>query len=71
PNPASGKITVVMPASEGEAGTIEIFNIKGELMLSQKFSGKQTIDVSQLSPGIYMVRGYAVHFNSFRKLVIR
>ena len=71
PNPASGKITVVMPASEGEAGTIEILNIKGELMLSQKFSGKQTLDVSQLSPGIYVVRGYADQFNSFRKLVIR
>ncbi len=71
PNPASGKITVFMPTSEGTAGTIEIFNIKGEIVLSQKLSGKQTIDVSNLSPGIYMVRGYADSFNSFRKLVIR
>jgi hypothetical protein len=71
PNPASRQITVLMPISEGTTGTIEIFNIKGEIMLTQILSGKQIIDVSNLSPGLYMVRGYADHFTSFKKLLIK
>jgi hypothetical protein len=53
PNPMSNSTTIDAPNS----GALEIVGINGQKVLTQKaLKGKNTVDVSRLSPGIYMVK---------------
>ena len=53
PNPMSNSTTIDAPNS----GVLEIVGINGQKVLTQKaLEGKNTLDVSSLSPGIYMVK---------------
>ncbi|MBN1181835.1 MAG: T9SS type A sorting domain-containing protein [Bacteroidales bacterium] len=60
PNPASNMITLEMPLEEAEV-TLEIMSLTGQVLISRQVypSGgvlRETIDVSDLSRGMYMVR---------------
>ena len=53
PNPMSNSTTIDAPNS----GVLEIVGINGQKVLTQKaLEGKNTVDVSSLSPGIYMIK---------------
>jgi hypothetical protein len=53
PNPANEYLTVQSP----EGGTIEIYSMQGQLLLSKKLDGtQQTIPVGRLKPGSYVVK---------------
>lgn len=55
PNPASGFVTMELPASINKA-SMEIVSIDGRVVLAQNInSNKATIDVSKVAKGIYMV----------------
>ncbi len=49
PNPSSKHITLTYPGSR-----IEITDLNGHIILSTK-SGENTVSVSDLSPGLYLV----------------
>ncbi|MBN1415445.1 MAG: T9SS type A sorting domain-containing protein [Bacteroidales bacterium] len=60
PNPASNMITLEMPLDETEV-TLEVMSLTGQVMISRQVypSGgvlMETIDVSDLSKGMYMLR---------------
>ncbi|MBI1193777.1 MAG: family 16 glycosylhydrolase [Bacteroidetes bacterium] len=54
PNPSSGSVQVTLP----DAGewTVEVIDIKGRILQSTILSGQQTLLVSSLSSGLYIVR---------------
>lgn len=60
PNPASNMITLEMPLEEAEV-TLEVLSLTGQVMISRQVypSGgvlRESIDVSDLSKGMYMLR---------------
>jgi len=64
PMPNNGVFT--FDAGHGETGTIQIFDMKGQVVLEQTVSGKQNnIDARYLSQGLYNLR-----FTSISKAVI-
>lgn len=55
PNPTSGNLVVETPL--GMVGDISVISMQGQVVLQQKAYGTTTnINVSALSPGVYMVR---------------
>ena len=53
PNPSNGKIRVDAP----DKGDIEVFNSLGQVVLRLKQSAEdEYLDVSSLSPGLYLLR---------------
>ncbi len=59
PNPVTQSLTVSVSKSLTESCTLEIFNMLGEKIIEQTLamgSRQTTIDVSQLSPGIYFCK---------------
>ena len=53
PNPSTGSIVLEMPSAD----FIEIININGQLLKQFRCSaGKNSIDLSDLDPGMYFVR---------------
>jgi len=60
PNPATGMITLEMPFDEDEC-TLEVLSLTGQVVLSRQVYStggvlRETIDVSDLSKGMYMLR---------------
>mgnify|MGYP006288601483 CR=1 FL=1 len=60
PNPASGMITLEMPFEEAEC-TLEVLSLTGQVVMSRQVYStggvlRETIDVSDLSKGMYMLR---------------
>lgn len=56
PNPCRERVTIEMPGQDPGVHTFGIFNTMGEMVMSGKIDGSQAdIDVSELSPGIYVV----------------
>ncbi|MFI5148954.1 MAG: T9SS type A sorting domain-containing protein [Bacteroidia bacterium] len=72
PNPANDQLIVAIPASdEGMHFHIEIFDTYGKLVLSRLIVNTETIDISSLSPGFYLVRSSGSNgLPSVRKLLI-
>jgi photosystem II stability/assembly factor-like uncharacterized protein len=73
PNPAKNKITITNQTATPGESIIDIFNIKGEQIMRQKFCNKNSMgmDISTLTKGVYFVR---INNNSVivtRKLVIK
>ncbi|HXC06510.1 MAG TPA: T9SS type A sorting domain-containing protein, partial [Bacteroidia bacterium] len=57
PNPAKDELVIAVPASEeGHHFLIDIFDAFGKLVLHTQLVNTETIDISSLSPGFYMVR---------------
>lgn len=56
PNPCRERLTIEMPGQDSGEQLFGIFNTMGEVMMSGKINGSQAdINVSELSPGIYIV----------------
>ena len=69
PNPASGTVTV---GGLGRAAAVEVFDIEGRLCLSfSAVPGTNTVDVSALRPGCYIVRVTSETTATSQKLIIR
>lgn len=72
PNPVKGKLTILInnnPLDKNCTG-IEIYNLNGELFYSTN-TVQSTIDVTDIKPGIYLIR---FHFNSnaiTKKIIIQ
>ncbi|MES2630287.1 MAG: T9SS type A sorting domain-containing protein [Bacteroidota bacterium] len=66
PNPAKDVVTVALPSAV--TGTIEIFNLTGQLVRSAMITPNQptSVPVSDLAPGIYMLKAG----DQSRKLII-
>lgn len=72
PNPATNQIEVRNPKSE--IRNIEIYNIMGKKIFSEPETSNQklvTLDVSNLSPGIYFVRFVGEKEQAIRKVVVQ
>ena len=66
PNPTSGKLRLELPLETAmEQGTVQIFNVMGQLMLTTKYNTE--LDVSSIAPGNYYLAinipksGYTYH----------
>ncbi len=71
PNPTSNQVTVETPIDESY--TITICNINGQTVLTQQSAGLSsvTIDVSQLSKGVYILEVQSAKQTVSKKLVIQ
>jgi hypothetical protein len=57
PNPANNSVTIKFPSNNTEPDEVQIINLFGEILFSEKIIAEQTqIDVSKFSIGIYVVR---------------
>ena len=55
PNPATNAVTIKFPSDE--AGEIQVVNLFGQIVYSEKVNAEQTqIDVSKFSAGMYVIR---------------
>ena len=69
PNPADNLLFIEIP-SASERTTLEIYTIKGEVILTKKVdAGIKTLDIHDWAPGIYLVKVYDDLFNSTRKIL--
>lgn len=69
PNPATADI-VYLTTEQNDIKEIRIFDVFGELVLTDRISSK-TLDISRLSPGIYMVQVAENKKSINRKLVVK
>jgi len=65
PNPANGQtaLRIRQPNLKNYPATVSILDITGKQVLSAKVSNNQSVDISALSPGVYMV---LTHINGQR-----
>ena len=60
PNPATNAVTINFPADsyrDDEAGEIQIVNLFGQIVYSEKLNALQThVDVSSFAAGMYVIR---------------
>jgi len=73
PNPANNKVTITNNNLPAKETTISIFNIQGELMLSEKFKEQNAIElnISKFAGGIYMLKIQIGNEIENKKLVIQ
>lgn len=69
PNPsASGKLYISSKSNFSK--TIEIFDVLGKKVLSASMYGKE-LDISKLTPGVYVIKVEENEITATRKLVVR
>jgi hypothetical protein len=59
PNPSNGNMMLTYTLQEGEAGEVKIYDLLGNLVLSQQLNNEKTgqaINLSAVSSGVYLVR---------------
>ncbi|MFD0798934.1 T9SS type A sorting domain-containing protein [Maribacter chungangensis] len=69
PNPATADI-VYVTTEQNAVKQIRVFDVFGELVLTDRISNK-ALDISRLSPGVYMVQVVENNKSINRKLVVR
>ncbi len=72
PNPASKKVDILY--KQGKNVKMEIFDLSGRIVQQggwENFSGRQTIDISTLVRGTYMVRVREGNIVSEQKMVVQ
>ena len=62
PNPANTKINI-SSKREGNFIQLSIYNTLGELIKREKFENNSEIDISELKPGIYLIKIYSDNFD--------
>ena len=70
PNPADNLIRIVVPEMEGKFN-VRIFSPEGSLVLHTRLAQGSLLSVSDLAPGIYMVRIDNGEQTAFAKLMKR
>ena len=69
PNPVSnGKLYI--STSLNQAKTVNIYDVLGKKILSKSMIGTE-LDISQLAPGVYILKVTENEISSTRKLVVR
>jgi hypothetical protein len=76
PNPASDNVVVDVAGVEGDVLYIEISNIAGQVVLTRQlndFNGavKETVDVSDLNRGVFLVKVYTEEMTTTKRLVVQ
>ncbi|MCC8360970.1 T9SS type A sorting domain-containing protein [Salinimicrobium sediminilitoris] len=69
PNPASGQ-KVYINTKAGKAKTIQVYNVLGNNVLSAQLTGNE-LNISDLDPGIYIMKIQEGKSTATRKLVVR
>lgn len=69
PNPVNGG-KVFITSEKNQTKQVEIYNVLGKLILSSKLTGKE-LDVSELTPGIYILKIKEGNAQATRKLVVK
>ncbi len=69
PNPVTGS-KVFITSDKNQAKEVEVYNVLGKLILRSKLSGKE-FDVSELTPGIYILKIKEGNTQATRKLVVK
>jgi hypothetical protein len=69
PNPATADI-VYVTTEQNAVKQVRIFDVFGELILKDRISSK-ALDISRLSPGVYVVEVIEENKSINRKLVVR
>ena len=69
PNPVTGS-KVFITSDKNQSKEIEVYNVLGKMVLSARLIGKE-LDVSELTPGIYIVKIREGNTQATRKLVVR
>lgn len=69
PNPVTGN-KIYISTQKNQAKEIEVYNVLGKLILSAKLIGKE-LDVTDLTPGIYIIKIKEGNTQATRKLVVR
>ena len=74
PNPAENTVTIIFTTPEPEPVTLKLYDMSGKetpLSIGQpNTKGEQTIDVSQLTNGIYQIAIQGIGWRQIEKLVI-
>ncbi len=69
PNPVTGS-KVFITSEKNLAKEVEIYNVLGKMVLSARMIGKE-LDVTDLTPGIYILKIREGNTQATRKLVVR
>lgn len=69
PNPATADV-IYLTSAQNDIKEVRIFDVFGALLLTDRISNK-ALDISRLSPGIYMVQVWENQKSNNRKLVIK
>ena len=69
PNPASGQ-KVYINTKAGKAKRVEIYNVLGNNVLSAQLTGNE-LNISNLEPGVYIMKIQENRSTATRKLVVR
>ncbi len=69
PNPATADV-VYLTTQQNDIKEVRVFDVFGELVLTDRISSK-ALDISRLSPGIYMVQVVENNKSINRKLVVK
>lgn len=69
PNPVTGS-KVYISSVKNQTKEVEIYNVLGKIVLSARLVGKE-LDVSELNPGIYIVKIKEGNMQATRKLVVK
>lgn len=67
PNPANDFVQLSAP----DFSTIEIYDLTGKIVISQKVDGSKKINTGTLCPGVYQIKIIADNFISTRQLIIQ
>jgi len=75
PNPNNGKFIISSVSELAGDVTIDIFNLTGEKVYSSKQESsiiiKDTIDLSGIAPGLYVIRFSSAIYTKFAKVIIK
>lgn len=69
PNPATSN-TVYITTTDNAHKNVRIYDVFGELVLTDRLTGHR-LDISRLSPGVYVVQVHEGQRSSNRKLVVK
>ncbi|WP_029034040.1 T9SS type A sorting domain-containing protein [Salinimicrobium terrae] len=69
PNPATGQ-KVYINTKAGKAKRVEIYNVLGNNVLSSQLTGNE-LNISNLEPGVYIMKIQEGKSSATRKLVVR
>lgn len=69
PNPVTGS-KVFITSDKNNSKEVEVYNVLGKLVLSARLIGKE-LDVTDLTPGIYILKIKEGNTQATRKLVVK
>lgn len=67
PNPANDFLKIDI--KDNEIDQLKLFNLQGQQLKSLNFSSKDTVDVSVLNSGVYILKVYTKHGTSVHKFI--